>query len=306
MKRPSFQFYPGDWTGNSNLRRCSHELKGIWIDVLCVLHDQDDYGIARWSLKEIAEAAGTTVAKLKILVDRKILKGADKGQQCEEFSFEPTGSGRKKKPPVLLIPAQDGPIWFSSRMVVDEYKRIIRADNGQEKEAPYNAPKGGIGATPKQTPDTAPSRAGASSSSSSSTDVSNTQSNSTVSSVTPAASVCLALKQMGFLDVNPSHPKLIALMDAGAVVEEFTGMAATVKVKTFGYVLGAVERSRAEALSNPVAKGQVKPKEDVAWRSNDSAIVSKANELGISTIGKDRFQLLSAIDNKIEQQRKAA
>ena len=38
MKRPSFQFYPEDWLANANLRRCTHEEKGIWIDVMCLLH----------------------------------------------------------------------------------------------------------------------------------------------------------------------------------------------------------------------------------------------------------------------------
>ena len=33
MRRPSFQFYPADWLGNTNLRRCSHSEKGAWIDV---------------------------------------------------------------------------------------------------------------------------------------------------------------------------------------------------------------------------------------------------------------------------------
>ena len=55
MKRPSFQFYPGDWQANSNLRRCTHEEKGVWLDVMCLLHDQEEYGVARWPLKEFCE-----------------------------------------------------------------------------------------------------------------------------------------------------------------------------------------------------------------------------------------------------------
>ena len=138
------------------------------------------------------------------------------------------------------------------------------------------------------------------------TDVSNTQSNSNVSVITPAASVCLALKELGILDVNPSHPTLDALLKAGATVEEFSNFASTSKVKKFNYVLTSVANIREDALKFNPSQGQVKPKEDVAWRSNDNAIVSKANKLGISTIGKDRFQLLSAIDNKIAEQRQSA
>jgi len=175
MKRPSFQFYPADWQANSNLRRCSHEEKGIWLDVLCLLHDQEEYGICRWSLKEIAQAIGTTVSKLKGLINKCVLKGADTGEDIEGLIYTPR-SGRKDGTPVTLIAAQKGPLWYSSRMVVDEHKRVLRGELGgapkdspeqPPKVAPDLSPKGGIGATPKVAPDPSPSRAGASSSSTS-------------------------------------------------------------------------------------------------------------------------------------------
>jgi hypothetical protein len=168
MKRPSFQFYPADWSSNSNLRRCSHEEKGIWIDVMCLLHDQEEYGVARWSLKEIAQAIGCTVAKLKGLVTKGVLKGADTGSECEALTYVPR-SGRKNGPEVVLVDVQPGPLWYSSRMVIDEYKRVLRGESGAApKGTPDLSPKGGIGASPKATPDHSPSRAHASSSSSSS------------------------------------------------------------------------------------------------------------------------------------------
>jgi hypothetical protein len=121
MKRPSFQFYPFDWTGNSNLRRCSHAAKGAWIDVMCLMHDQDEYGVLRWSLKEIAQATGCQVIHLKELSSKGVLKGDDR-RLIEAFIYTPR-SGRKNGEPVELLPAQDGPIWYSSRMVKDEHVR---------------------------------------------------------------------------------------------------------------------------------------------------------------------------------------
>lgn len=172
-KRPSFQFYPGDWQANSNLRRCTHEEKGIWLDVMCLLHDQEEYGVARWPLRELAQAVGTTLAKIRSLVSKGVLKGADADQTCAQFIFTPTGAGRKKGDPVTLIAEQDGPLWYSSRMVEDEYKRVIRGEYGNTpKTAPDHAPMPPIGAEPKTTPDPAPSRAGASSPSPSSTNAS--------------------------------------------------------------------------------------------------------------------------------------
>ena len=122
MRRPSFQFYPGDWQSNSNLRRCTHAERGAWIDVMCLLHDQAEYGQLRWSLKEIAQAIGAPIALLKGLVAKGVLKGSDTNVS-EPFIYTPR-SGRKDGEPVTLVPAQAGPLWYSSRMVKDEYVRI--------------------------------------------------------------------------------------------------------------------------------------------------------------------------------------
>ena len=156
MKRPSFQFYPEDWLANANLRRCTHEEKGIWIDVMCLLHDQAEYGVVRWPLKELAGAVGTTARKLRALIDKGVLKGADTGESTEAFIYVPR-SGRRDGDPVTLIDEQKGPLWFSSRMVTDEYKRQVRGG-----ELP--SPKGGLGevldAAPKPAPSTrAPAQA---------------------------------------------------------------------------------------------------------------------------------------------------
>lgn len=146
MKRPSFQFYPGDWQANSNLRRCTHAEKGAWIDVMCLMHDQNEYGVLRWSLKEISQATGAALPLLKGLVSKFVMKGSD-SQPCEAFVYTPR-SGRKEGEPVVLVPSQPGPIWYSARMVRDEYVRTIRGESTR-----FGA---GDGETPKQAPKTAP------------------------------------------------------------------------------------------------------------------------------------------------------
>lgn len=156
MNRPSFQFYPADWLGNSNLRRCSHAEKGVWIDVMCLMHDSEEYGILRWSLKEIAQAVGCKPADLKNLVSKGVLKGDDK-HLSEPLVYVPI-SGRKKGPAVILIEDGDGPIWYSSRMAIDEYKRNARGGFG---DAPNNAPKGVFGDDIGVAPNHSPSHAGA-------------------------------------------------------------------------------------------------------------------------------------------------
>lgn len=172
MRRPSLQFYPGDWQSNPKLRRCSHAEKGIWLDVLCILHDQDEYGIIRWPLRDLAAAVHAKPAALESLVAKGVLKGSHAGAECQPFSYAPRHGGKDGEP-IVLIPAQGGPVWYSSRMVRDEHIRQSRAaTEPKPKGTPKGAPKVGIGQgigtdlglTSK--PD--PSRAGASSSSSAS------------------------------------------------------------------------------------------------------------------------------------------
>src|SRR5687768_3820061 len=114
MRRPSLQFYPADWQANPKLRRCSHAEIGIWLDVLCILHDQDEYGIVRWPLRDLAQAVHARPAALQGLVDKGVLKGTDSGE-CDPYIFTPR-HGRKDGDPVTLVAKQSGPIWFSSRM----------------------------------------------------------------------------------------------------------------------------------------------------------------------------------------------
>lgn len=166
MKRPSFQFYPEAWQTNANLRRCSKVLKATWLDIMCLMHDSDEYGILRWPLKEVAEAGNCKVAELRELRSKTVIKGADAGETCAAFIYTPRHAGKDGEP-VVLIPEQPGPIWYSSRMVRDEYLRSKRGrgtrfgddaedGDGQPDPAPKPPPNPPIGETPKPPPDKPP------------------------------------------------------------------------------------------------------------------------------------------------------
>jgi hypothetical protein len=43
-KRPSFQFYPSDWRNDAGLRLCSISARGLWMDMMCLMHDGEPYG----------------------------------------------------------------------------------------------------------------------------------------------------------------------------------------------------------------------------------------------------------------------
>jgi len=158
--RPWMPFYTADWTTNLKLKRCTHEEKGVWIDILCLMHESEEYGVLRWPLAELASAVRTTVKVLKSLVEKGVLKGTDSGCLCEAQTFTPT-HGRKRGPTVTILESQAGPIWFSSRMVEDEYKRLVKqgivpVQEAAPKSPPKAAPKPPIGECFGVSPDTTP------------------------------------------------------------------------------------------------------------------------------------------------------
>lgn len=149
MKRPAFQFYTADWRNNAKLRRCSLAARGVWMDVLCVLHDSDEYGVCRWPLVDIANAAGASIKMVRELVEKDVLKGSDKG--AEPYIYTPRHAGKDGEPVTLVEPGH-GPCWYSSRFVRDEWVRQRRGsatqftqDNQPPNTKPMPTPKGGIG-----------------------------------------------------------------------------------------------------------------------------------------------------------------
>jgi hypothetical protein len=122
-KNPSFQFYPADWRNNANLRRCSWAARGAWMDLLSILHDSDEYGICRWPLAELVNAAGVPMKLTKELIDKHVLKGSDK--DIPAYIYRPRHAG-KEGDPVTLIEENPGPCWYSSRLVRDAYIRTQR------------------------------------------------------------------------------------------------------------------------------------------------------------------------------------
>lgn len=135
-----------------------------------------------------------------------------------------------------------------------------------------------------------------------------THSKETLTSIEPtlAASVCKSLKELNYLDINPSHPKLLAMLEAGATHEEFVNAAQTAKIKKFSYVLGMVEGMRKQAATDNVTQGNFAESAAAkAWRKTDAGILAKAKELKIGTQGMDRFALLAKIDAKLDQEKAA-
>jgi hypothetical protein len=79
---------------------------------------------------------------------------------------------------------------------------------------------------------------------------------------TVPAQVCIAIRKAGIANVNPSDPRLIALVSAGASIDEFVSVVplAAGKSDGFSYVLGIVKNRRREAENIANNPGQAPPK----------------------------------------------
>ena len=69
---------------------------------------------------------------------------------------------------------------------------------------------------------------------------------------------CMAMKAAGMAGVNPSHPKLTALLEAGITVPELVAAAAdaVAKGKPFAYALASAEGRRRDAATAPLPNVQ--------------------------------------------------
>ena len=110
MKRPSFQFYPSDWLRDTALRSCSPSARGLWIDMICFMHEGNPYGHLKVGNKVILPA------NLASMVGATLL-------EVEGWLSELHQAG------VYEI-AETSEI-FSKRMVRDEYLRNKRAEGGK-------------------------------------------------------------------------------------------------------------------------------------------------------------------------------
>jgi hypothetical protein len=147
MTGPAIQLYFGEWRRNVKLRRCSWAARGVLVDVMGFMHDSDEYGALRWPLVEIATAVGCPLKLVRELAEKGVLKGSDE-HVVPAYRWAPSHAG-KRGPEVVLVQEQHGPLWYSSRMIRDEYirtKRGLGTRFGSASKLPTATPSG----TPSQ------------------------------------------------------------------------------------------------------------------------------------------------------------
>lgn len=109
-KRPAFQFYPGDWRRDPALRVCSLAARGLWIEIMCIAHECEPYGVLAVNGKAMTAAQiARHVGEPQKVVESLLAELEDAGV----FSRD-----------------EEGRI-FSRRMVRDERVRAARKAGGE-------------------------------------------------------------------------------------------------------------------------------------------------------------------------------
>jgi hypothetical protein len=67
-KLPSFQFYPGDWLKDPQLRMASMSSKGIWIDLLCAMFEAKERGALAATADQYSKLLGCTRAEFDLFL----------------------------------------------------------------------------------------------------------------------------------------------------------------------------------------------------------------------------------------------
>ena len=113
MKRPSFQFYPSDWKNDMALKSCSLGARGLWIELIMLMHEGSPYGHLRLkgATKNLDEG------------DVGRLIGGHEGD-IKIFMNELRCAG-------VFSVKKDGTI-FCRRMIKDEENRQMRREFGKE------------------------------------------------------------------------------------------------------------------------------------------------------------------------------
>src|SRR5262249_10310727 len=68
-KQPYIPLYTGDWLKDPRLSLCSAATRGVWMDLLCAMHDPDRCGILRGTTEQLARLARCSTAEADLALN---------------------------------------------------------------------------------------------------------------------------------------------------------------------------------------------------------------------------------------------
>src|SRR4051794_27136205 len=115
VKRPAFQWYPGDHRRDTALQACSFEARALWREMIDLMHDGEPYGHLTAGGVPVDPS---TIARLVGKSLGFIVKLIEELESRRVFSRTDTG------------------VIYSRRMVKDEHLRTVRAHSGRMGGSP--------------------------------------------------------------------------------------------------------------------------------------------------------------------------
>jgi|GEM_PF-1379021 len=109
---PAFQFYPADWRKDPGVQSLDFETRGIWWEIICLLHESDERGVLLLNGQPMPE---TALCRLLGLDNQKLTTALT--------TLLTYGVAKRRE--------SDGAI-YSKRMVADEKLRQIRKEAGSK------------------------------------------------------------------------------------------------------------------------------------------------------------------------------
>ena len=136
MKRPSFQFYPADWRTDSSLKVCSLSARGLWVEMLCLMHELGQQEGSRYGYLELRgkKLTNQQLSRLVGVPEESLNVLLEELEEAGVFSLD------------------DKQTIFSRRLLRDESLKQKRAEAGS---------KGGSKSKAKAKQNNVPSRVGA-------------------------------------------------------------------------------------------------------------------------------------------------
>lgn len=68
-KLPAFQFYTGDWMKDPQVSMCAPATRGIWIDLLCAMHDSGQSGEVTGTVEQLARLCRCTPSEMEAALE---------------------------------------------------------------------------------------------------------------------------------------------------------------------------------------------------------------------------------------------
>ena len=83
MSGPWMKFYPSDWRADPALRMCSLGARGLWAEMMCIMHEAEPYGCLLVNGQAIGEKQTGLIGRDIGSRGRQVSRGAQQQRRVQ-------------------------------------------------------------------------------------------------------------------------------------------------------------------------------------------------------------------------------